>query len=354
MRETHRRLYNACLDERKTTYETTGRTVKYTEQSARFTATRKTNPFYAEINFSSAQATMRRLDKAYKAFFRRVKAGEKPGYPRFKGRDRFDAIEFPTYGDGIKLNGNRLRIQAVGSVRVILHRPIEGAIKTVTLKYEADKWYVVFSCELPDVPILPTDRPPVGIDVGLESFLTTSDGKQEPNPRYLKDALPALRRKARAVSRKKQGGRNRRKAVKRLRKVHARVKNLRKEHHHTVALKLVRRYGFIAAEGLNIQGMLRNGRLARAISDVAWGGFLLTLECKAENAGIRYVGVPARGTSQRCSGCGATVPKALSDRWHECPHCGLSLHRDENSAKEILRLGLLVRNGPVGAKDRVA
>jgi putative transposase len=355
MRETHRRLYNACLHERKTVYETTGKSVKYTEQSARFTQIRKTNRFYAEINFSSAQATMRRLDKAYKAFFRRVKAGEKAGYPRFKSRDRFDSVEFPTYGDGIKLEGNRLRIQAVGFVKVVLHRPVEGEIRTVTLKWEADKWYVVFSCALSDVPIVPNDRPPVGIDVGLESFLSKSDGsKPEPNPRYLKDALPELRRKARAVSRKQKGGKNRRKAVKRLRKVHARVKNLRKEHHHTVALKLVRRYGLIAAERLNIKGMLKNGRLARAISDVAWGNFLLTLEHKAESAGVPYVGVDPRGTSQRCSGCGAIVPKTLKDRWHECPHCSLSLHRDENSARDILRLGLLVWNGPVGAKDRVA
>jgi putative transposase len=138
MRETHRRLYNACLEERKTTYEATGKTVHYTEQSASFTQARKTNHFYAEINFSSAQATMRRLDKAYKAFFRRVKAGEKPGYPRFKGRDRFDSVEFPSYGDGIRLDGNRLRIQAVGFVKVILHRPIEGTIKTVTIRWEAD------------------------------------------------------------------------------------------------------------------------------------------------------------------------------------------------------------------------
>jgi putative transposase len=355
MRETHRRLYNACLDERKTAYESDGVTVKYTEQSAEFTAARKTNPFYARINFSSAQATMRRLDKAYKAFFRRVKAGEEdPGFPRFKGRDRFDSVEFPSFGDGIKLNDSKLKIQHVGQVPVILHRPIEGRIKTVTIKHEAGKWYAVFSCELPDVPILPNDRPPVGIDVGLESFLTASDGKKEPNPRYLKDALPEVRRKARAVSRKRKESKNRRKAKRQLAKVHVRVKNLRKEHHHQTAFKLVRRYGFIVAESLNIAGMLKNGRLARSISDAGWNGFLLTLRCKAENAGIAYVEVNARGTSQRCSGCGQTVPKMLSDRWHECPHCGLSLHRDENSAKEILRLGLLVRNGPVGVNAGVA
>ena len=348
MRETHRRLYNACLDERKTVYETEKRTVKYTDQSAGFTKARKTNPFYANINFSSAQATMRRLDKAYKAFFRRVKAKNgKVGFPRFKGRDRFDSVEFPSYGDGIRLNGARLRVQAVREeIKVVLHREVEGTIKTVTLKREADKWYIVLSCALPDVPIIPTDRPATGIDVGLEAFLTTAEGQREPNPRYLKDALPELRRKSRAVSRKKPRGKNRRKAVKRLRKIHTRVRNLRKEHHHQVALKLIRRFGFIAAECLDILGMIGSGRYTRSISDAGWDGFLLTLRYKAASAGIAYVEVNARGTSQCCSRCGAVVPKTLFDRWHECPHCGLSLHRDENSAREILRRGLLAWIGP--------
>lgn len=327
MRETHRRLYNACLEERKAAYEADGATVKYADQSARFTGERKTNPFYARTNFSSAQATMRRLDKAFQAFFRRVKAKDaKPGRPRFKGRDFFDSVEFPSYNDGVRLKDSKLKIQHVGEVPVLLHRPVEGRIKTVTLKQEAGKWYVVFSCELPDVPALTSDKPSAGIDVGLESFLTTSNGKKEPNPRYLKEALPELRRKGRAVSRKKKGGKNRRKAVKRLKAIHSRVKNLRKEHHHQTALKLVRRYGFIVAETLNIKGMLKNGWLARSISDAGWNGFLLTLRCKAESAGIGYVKVNARGTSQRCSRCGATVPKTLRDRWHDCPHCGLSLH----------------------------
>jgi putative transposase len=355
MLETHRRLYNACLERRIAANESCEATVKYADQSAEFTNERKTNPFYARINFSSAQATMRRLDKAYQAFFRRVKAKDtRPGFPRFKGRNRFNSVEFPTVGDGIGLKGETLRIQHVGEVPVILHRPMEGKVKTIALKNEADKWYVVFSCELPDVPVLPNDKPPVGLDVGLEAFLTTNEGEREPNPRYLKNALPKLRRKGRAVSRKKKGGKNRRKAVKELRKLHARVKHLRKEHHHRVALKLVLRFGFIVAESLNIKGMLKNGRLARSISDAGWSGFLLTLRCKAESAGIAYVEVDASGTSQRCSGCGATAPKALSDRWHECPHCGLSLHRDENSAREILRLGLLVRNGPVGGNGHGA
>ncbi len=352
--ETHRRLYNNCLAQRKDAYEADKTSIKYKDQSARFKTERANNPFYARLNFSSAQATMRRLDKAFVAFFRRLKAGEKPGYPRFRGRDRYGSIEYPAYGDGIRLIGNRLRIQHVGVVRVKLHREIQGVVKTVTLKREADKWYVVLSCDLGDVKVEPSVNPSVGIDVGLKMFLSKSDGSEpEANPRYLKTALPVLRCKGRSVARKRKGGKNRKKAVRKLAKVHARVKNLRAEHHHQVALKLVRRYGLIAAESLNIRGMLKNGRLARSISDVAWGNFLLTLRSKAESAGVAFVEVNARGTTQECSACGQVVPKDLSQRWHSCS-CGCSLDRDENAARNILARGLLARTGPAGLKVGVA
>jgi putative transposase len=233
-------------------------------------------------------------------------------------------------------------------VRIKRHRPIAGEIKTVTLKREAGKWCAAFSCDLGDVAVEPSTNPPVGIDVGIESFLTTSDGQREPNPTYQETALPELRRAQRSLARKKKGGQNRRESKRRLAKIHARARRLRQEHHHQVALKLVRRYGFIAAEGLNIKGMLKNDRLARAISDAGWSGFLLTLRHKAESAGVAYVEVDARGTSQQCSGCGITVPKDLSVRRHDCPHCGLSLHRDENAARNILARGLQARIGPAG------
>ena len=152
--ETHRRLYNACLEQRKTAWETERRSVRYVQQSAWFKAQRAANPFFARLNFSSAQATMRRLDKAFSNFFRRVKEGAaKVGYPRFKGRDRFDSIEFPAHGDGCKLAGNRLYVQHVGTIRIKLHRPIEGRIKTVTLKRVAGKWYAIFSCDLGPIEI---------------------------------------------------------------------------------------------------------------------------------------------------------------------------------------------------------
>jgi putative transposase len=200
---------------------------------------------------------------------------------------------------------------------------------------------------LPDVPVVTSPNPPIGIDVGLTHFLSTSQGKREPNPRYQKVALPKLRIAGRAVARKKKGGRNRRKAVRCLQRVHARITNLRREHHYQVACRLVLAFGFIAVEALNIKGMLANGRLARAISDAGWASFLSVLRGKAEKAGVQFVEVDPRGTSQGCSQCGQEVRKDLSVRWHDCPGCGLSLDRDHNAALNILARGL-ARTGPAG------
>ena len=339
--ETHRRLYNECLSIRIMAYQCYGATFTYFDSSNWFTRQRKINPYFSRLNFSSARGTMRRLDQSYANFFRRCKEGaEKPGFPRFKGRDFFNSIEYPSHGDGIRLTGNRLRVQHVGIIRVKLHRPIQGKVKTLRLKREAGKWYVILSCELPDVPIIENGKPAVGLDVGLTHFLTTSDGKHEPNPRYLKTALPELRRAGRAVSRKKLRGKNRRKSVGRLQKIHVRVANCRREHHFQLACRLVLAFGFIAAEALSIKNMLANGRLSRSISDAGWCSFLNILKHKAESAGVRYVEVDPRGTSQGCSACGQEVRKDLSVRWHECPHCGLSMDRDENAARNILARGL--------------
>jgi putative transposase len=343
MLESHRRLYNACLDQRKTTYETEKRSIKYGEQSSWYKSQRAINPYFAKLNFSSAQATMRRLDKAFVAFFRRIKNGriktrEKSGYPRFKPADRFSSIEFPTQGDGIRLTRNRLRIQHVGVVKVCLHRPLpdDAQIRTLTVTREADKWYLEVCFKLLDQEIEPSTLPAVGLDVGIEYFLTTSDGEHIPNPGYLKSALPELRRSQRALSRKKKGGSNRAKAKIKVRELHARVKNLRSDHRHKSTLDLTRRYGCIAVESLNVKGMLGNRRMSRAISDVAWSAFITTLTHKAESAGATMVQVSPQGTSQECSGCGQTVQKKLSERWYNCPHCGLSLQRDVNAARNIL------------------
>jgi len=334
--ETHRRLYNAALVERKESWEQFQIGINYCQQSAWYKAQRSENPWFERINFSSAQATLRRLDRSFQAFFRRVKAGEKPGYPRFKAADRFDSFTFPSHGDGARLTDNRLRVQHIGVIRVKLHRPIEGEIKTLSLKREADKWFVIATAALPAAPKLGNINPPVGIDVGLEHFLSTSDARHVANPKFLRSDLPALRRSSRSVSRKKKGGTNRRKAVKRLRKWHAHIANLRREHAHKTANFLLDRYGMIAVERLNIRGMVRNNRLARAISDAGWNQFITILKSKAENAAVEIVEVDPKGTSQECSGCGATVLKKLSVRIHRCNSCGLTLHRDVNAARNVL------------------
>lgn len=349
--ETHRRIYNACLDQRKTAYETEQRTVRYPEQSAWFKLQRQENPWFAATNFSAAQATMRRLDKAFTAFFRRIKSGEAPGYPRFKGRDRFHSIEYPAHGDGIRFLGDRLRLQHVGRVKVRQHRPLpaDAEIRTLTVTKDGGRWFVEICCLLPDVNAQPSDLPAVGLDVGIESFFSTDSGEQEPNPAYLKTALPALRRAQRSLSRKQKGGANRRKARQAVSRLHLKVKNQRHDHRHKTALALTRRFGLIAVERLNIQGMLRNRRFSRAISDVAWGHFIATLKHKAESAGVAVIEVDPAGTSQQCSHCGQTVQKALSVRQHSCPQCGLSLHRDVNAARNILARALATPGAGVWA-----
>lgn len=340
MLETHRRLYNDALAERKQVWEQVQRSVSYGEQSGQLKAARKTNPFLAATNFSSCQATLRRLDRAFQAFFRRVKAGETPGYPRFKGRNRFDTIEFPSYGDGCRFDGRCVYFQHIGRVKVKLHRPIAGRIKTISLKREADGWYVVFSCDLGDLNVSEASGSAVGIDLGLKAFLVTSEGDSIAPPQHYRKAHAALRRAQRKVARRQKGSKRRRKAVCLLQKQHQRIGNLRRDFHHKTARALVTRYSTIVHENLNIRGIARS-RLATSTLDVAWGSFLHILSYKAEEAGVTVIAVPPHNTTQACSQCGTlpAVPKTLADRVHSCSYCGHVADRDLNAAQNILRLG---------------
>jgi putative transposase len=340
MLETHRRLYNTALAERKEAWEQEQRSVSYGEQSAQLKATRTANPFLAATNFSSCQATLRRLDKAFQAFFRRIKAGDTPGYPRFKGRNRFATVEFPSYGDGCRFDGRYIYCQHVGRVKVKLHRPIEGKIKTVAFTREADGWHVVFSCDLGDVTAPIRSDPAVGIDLGLKAFLVTSDGESVPPPQHYRQAQAALRRAQRTVARRTKGSKRCAKAVHALQKRHQHVTNLRRDFQHKTARDLVSRYGTIVHENLNIKGIARS-RLAKSTLDAAWGSFLSILSHKAEEAGTTVIAVRPHNTTQACSQCGAlpSVPKTLKDRVHVCSQCGYTADRDLNAAQNILRLG---------------
>jgi putative transposase len=341
MLETHRRLYNQALEQRKAAYETKGKPVTYGQQSMWMKDRRREDPYLAETNFSSCQATLRRLDKTFQAFFRRIKNGEKPGYPRFKGRNRFDTVEFRTYGDGCKLKGDKVYFQHIGDVKIKLHRPIEGEIKTVSFKREINKWYVIFVCELPDAKPEPSALPPVGIDLGLKSFLVTSDGDSIDPPHFYRDAQAKLRRAQRYLARCKRGSNRRKKAKNRVAKIHKHIANQRLDFHHKLSRELVDSHGLIACEDLNVKGLART-RLAKSVNDVGWGSFLTKLQYKAEEAGVAVVKVDPRKTTQMCSQCQhiPEVKLTLKDRVYVCEKCGFTADRDYNAALNILRLGL--------------
>ncbi|HEU0020414.1 MAG TPA: transposase [Dehalococcoidia bacterium] len=346
------RLYNAALQERRDAWGMAVQSLTYYDQANQLKAIRAAGDL-GLANYSACQDVLRRVNQTYAAFFRRIKAGKKAGFPRFKTRRRFDSYTFPAYGDGCKLRADgKLYIQGVGVLKVKLHRPVSGRIKTVTLKREVGRWCVCFSVEVATLEPLPETGAVTGIDVGLESFAVLSDGTVIENPRRYLKAQATLRRAQRKVARRKKGSQRRRKAVKILQRVHQQVKNQRSDFHHQVTRKLVNTFDLIVVEDLNIKG-LAGGMLAKSVHDAGWGGFLAKLTYKAEDAGRQMFRVNPNGTSQRCP-CGAIVPKALVQRWHQCDACGMSVSRDHASALEILRLGLSLQALTYPVADSVA
>ena len=332
------RLYNAALQERIEAYATHRQSINYYDQAAQLTEIRAAGDLGLP-NCHCAQDVLRRLDKAFKAFFQRIKRGQKPGFPRFKSHRRYDSITFPSPGDGNKLlSSGHLFVQGVvGNIKVKLHRPLSGKIQTVSVKRECEHWYVCFSVEASAQP-LPASTKDVGIDVGLHSYAQLSD-TEEPieNPRFYQKMQKKLRRAQRKVARRKKRSNRRRKAVLLLKKIHQHIFNMRDNHQHQLSRMLVNQFGIIYVEDLNMKG-LAQGMLSKQVLDAAWAGFISKLTYKAEEAGRRLVKVDPRGTSQRCP-CGAKAPKKLSDREHVCTECGLITTRDHASALEILRLG---------------
>ncbi len=333
-----REVYNACLEERRACYRATGKSLTYYDQANQLKEIRQLRPDGATANYSMLQATCRRAHRAFENFYRHRKAGLTGGFPRFKGYHRFDSITFPSYGDGCKVVDNRVRLQAIGSIKVKMHRSVEGVIKTVTLKRACGKWYAVFSCDVGTPTLLPATGQSIGIDVGLTHFLTTDTGATVENPRPLRRTRRALRVAQRALARCKKGSARRGKVRHRVAALHQKVANTRRDVHHKTARTLVDANDTICHEDVAVANMVKNHSLAKAIHDAAWGQFITILTSKAEEAGRQVIAVDPRGTSQTCV-CGATVPKTLRDRWHDCPACGLSLPRDQVSAILIKRLG---------------
>jgi putative transposase len=332
------------------------------QQEAELKALRADMPEYATIHSHVLQDVLARLDKTYQAFFRRVQAGEKPGFPRFQGRTRWHSFTYKEYGNGARLDNGYLVLSKIGRIAVRWSRPIEGTIKTVTVSHEADGWYVCFSCaEVPVQPLPETGRE-TGIDVGLKVFLITAEGAVVENPRHYRKAEKELAKTTKRVSHRKKGSKRRAKAVAQCAKKHQHVQRQRTDFQHKTALALVRQYDTIYVEAIqpaNLSrrpapisdgngGYLHNGASRKAglntsIHDAGWGHFLSLLAYKAACAGKRVEAVNPAYTSQDCSGCGARIHKSLSVRTHVCTNCGLVLDRDENAAKNILWRGQCLR-----------
>jgi putative transposase len=342
-----RRLYNTALEQRITHWKQRGISRTRYEQEAELKDLRAAFPDYAAIHSHVLQDVLARLDKTYQAFFRRIPAGQTPGFPRFQGRGRFNAFTYKEYDNGARLDGsldNRsLVLSKIGRIAVRWSRPMAGTPKTVTISREADGWYVGVSCA--DVPMQPLESTghETGIDLGIESFATLADGTMIHNPRCYRRAERRLKTAQRRVSRRKKGGKRRKKAGQLLAKAHLKVKRQRQDFQHKAALALVRQFDVIYHEDLQVANMVQNHHLAKSIQDASWSGFLTILNFKAACAGRSVIAVNPAYTSQTCSGCGVMVKKGLSVRWHSCPDCGASLHRDHNAAKNIERAGQALR-----------
>lgn len=333
-----RYFYNAALQERREGYKRGVKVTRITQERA--IAIIKNDlgcPEYTDIHTHLLEDALRRLDNAFMRFFGRVQ-GSRAGYPRFKGRNRYNTVTFRGAGTGrgakIVAGGARLRLHGIGNVKIKQHRPMEGSLKAISVtRDKAGHWHALIARDIAAKPLSATGQS-VGIDVGLTTFAALSDGVMVPNPRPMRTAQRKLARAQRVVTRRKRGSKRRRKAVRLLAKQHQHVANVRRDFHHKTARAIVQKYDRIAVEDLNVKGLAAS-RLAGPVHDAGWGQFVTILSAKAEEAGRPLVRVDPNGTSQECSGCGEVVRKDLSVRVHRCPRCGLALDRDVNAARNI-------------------
>ncbi|CAO3441388.1 RNA-guided endonuclease InsQ/TnpB family protein [Azospirillum endophyticum] len=331
-------LYNAALQQRIEAYRRQHKTLRYFDQSSELKAVRAVDERLAGFSYSAAQQVLRRLDKAFTAFFRRLKTKAKAGFPRFQAKHRFDSAEFRV-GDGLTIRkSKRLSVTGIpGEIKVKWHRalPAGATVKAAVLSRAAGTWFVCFQIALPDQEGPPRDGAAVGLDVGLSNLIATSDGETVATPPWTKHAAKKQRRLQRALARCKRGSRRRLKAKHRLARHSAHTANQRRDFLHKLSRSLVERYALIALEDLDVARLTRS-MLAKAVHNAAWGQFRRFLEYKAASAGTRVEAVDPRGTSQTCPVCGAGVAKTLADRIHICP-CGCVMDRDIAAAMVILQ-----------------
>lgn len=328
-------IYNSALMQRIDRYKKTKESISAYDQMKQLPLIKKDFTEIKIVNAQTLQDVLDRLDKAYKSFFHRVKLGEKAGFPRFKNRSSYNS--FTLTQTGYKLEGRHLYIKNIGRFKLFLSRPIEGNIKTVTVRFlPTGKWFVSFSCDNVPLNLLSPTNKEIGIDVGIKSFLTDSRGNTVSNPKYLRKSENLLKLRQRRHCRRKKGANRRGKARILVAKAHEKVTNKRKDFLHKVANQYIEKYQTIYIEDLKIKNMVKNRHLSKSILDCGWSMFFGFLCYKAANAGRTVIKVNPSGTSQLCSACGETVTKKLSVRTHCCPFCGLVLDRDHNAAINIL------------------
>ena len=292
-----------------------------------------------------------RLMKAYQNFFRRVKEkkqGKKHevGFPRFRSRDRYKSITYPQDNGSFSIKKGRLRVSRIGTMPVDLHRKIEGIIKTLAIKREGKNYYAVFTTvneiKIPEVK----NTNPVGIDLGLDSFIAVSDGTKIEKPKFMQRNRTRIAHWQRIVARRNKGSRRRQRAKAHLQKTYEYSTNQSGDYLHKLSDTLVNSgYTSFAVEDLRIQNMVKNHRLASSIHDASWNRFVQLLSYKAESAGLSVVKVDARNTSKECSGCGNIREMPLSERTYTCQRCGMSKDKDINASINILNRATLGQRG---------
>lgn len=350
MLEECRWVYNKTLETRKNAWENDGVSLSYYDTKKLLPEWKQQRSSLKLVHSQVLQDVVLRVDLAFRAFFRRAKAGEEPGYPRFKGYGRYDSFCYPQYGNGVRMDGRILILSKLGSVKVKRHRDLCGTPKTVCLRRSSTgKWFVTFSCECEAHP-LPDEPKRVGVDVGLSHFFTTSNGNTVDNPRFFrreeKELAKAQRRMSKQEKDTQRSTAERRKHRTVVSRIHERITNKRTDFAHQQSRRLVNTYGVIVFEKLTVVDMLSNhsqvfgNKLNKSIADVAWSQLAQFTAYKAADAGRLFLQVDPRNTSKKCSRCGSIVHKDLSVRIHDCPHCGLILDRDHNAAINILALGL--------------
>jgi len=351
---TCRFLYNHALAERIETYKNTKGSVSYVDQANALAKDK--NDYQQQVHSQVLQDTLKRLDTSFKNFFRRIKeqkAGKKvkAGFPRFKPAQRYNSFCYPQSGFRLTNDNKRIQLSKIGDVRLAYSRPIEGKIKTCRVIRDVDQWFVTLTCESDDKPVQKNGKPSVGVDVGIKTLAVLSDGTEIANPRHLLKSEKKLHREQRRMARKVKGSNNRNDQRIEVAKVYRRIRRQRDDFLHKLSRQLVENYGLIIFEDLNIQGMVRNHKLAKHIADASWGRLIQFTQYKAEEAGAEVRLVNPRNTSQKCSGCGEIVPKTLADRIHCCPHCGLVMDRDENASINICTAGIAGTNAYKGEQS---